>query len=158
MVRFLRVRLPAGTPPRFLLGAIRDGMKSWEKNLHTLNGNLFMWKLVYLQSLEFPTKTEGFPLTIIDAAMFVKPSISIKDWIGTCAVGGGKVAMEFCRLQYSKKKKILSSWELLFAQVLQSAGGKATCDWGSFGRHEQCHHAAHPAAPRFATTIVALLC
>ena len=67
--------------------------------------------------------------------MFGKPSISIKDWIGTCAVGGGKVdedsvssfaqglrslmsdeelrvgmgkvAMEFCRLQYSKKNPFI---------------------------------------------------
>ena len=33
----------------------------------------------------FPSKTEGFPLTIIDAAMFSKPTLMIKDWIG-CGV------------------------------------------------------------------------
>ena len=30
----------------------------------------------------FPSKTEGFPLTIIDAAMFSKPTLMIHDWIG----------------------------------------------------------------------------
>lgn len=30
----------------------------------------------------FPSKTEGFPLTIIDAAMFSKPTLMIYDWIG----------------------------------------------------------------------------
>ena len=92
----------------------------------------------------FPSKTEGFPLTIIDAAMFGKTAISIVDWIGTCAVGGGiaanasvssfaeglrilmsdeglrigmgRAAMEFCRREYSKEK-ILSSWEKLLAKV-----------------------------------------
>lgn len=95
----------------------------------------------------FPSKTEGFPLTIIDAAMFGKPSISIEDWIGACAVGGGivekasvssfaeglrrlmadgelcigmgKAAMEFCRREYSREK-ILSSWEVLLAQATSS--------------------------------------
>ena len=92
----------------------------------------------------FPSKTEGLPLTIIDAAMFGKTAISIVDWIGACAVGGGiaekasvsrfaealrnlmtdeklrvgigKAAMEFCRREYSKDK-ILSSWELLLSMV-----------------------------------------
>lgn len=30
----------------------------------------------------FPSKTEGFPLTVIDAAMFSKPTLMIHDWIG----------------------------------------------------------------------------
>ena len=30
----------------------------------------------------FPSKTEGFPLTIIDAAMFAKSTLTIHDWIG----------------------------------------------------------------------------
>ena len=83
-------------------------------------------------------------MAILDAAMFGKPSISIEDWIGACAVGGGivekasvssfaeglrrlmadgelcigmgKAAMEFCRREYSREK-ILSSWEVLLAQA-----------------------------------------
>ena len=30
----------------------------------------------------FPSKTEGFPLTLVDAAMFAKPTLMIHDWIG----------------------------------------------------------------------------
>ena len=92
----------------------------------------------------FPSKTEGFGMVILDAAMFGKPAVSIADWIGACAAGGGivekdsvssfadglsnlmsdeglrvgmgKAAMEFCRREYSKDK-ILSSWELLLSMV-----------------------------------------
>lgn len=92
----------------------------------------------------FPSKTEGFPLTIIDAAMFGKPSVTIEDWIGTCSAGGGisggasvrsfagalcrlmadvelrvgigKAAQEFCRRKYSKNG-IISSWERLLAEA-----------------------------------------
>ena len=83
-------------------------------------------------------------MVILDAAMFGKPAVSIADWIGACAAGGGivekdsvssfadglrnlmsdeglrvgmgKAAMEFCRREYSKDK-ILSSWELLLSMV-----------------------------------------
>ena len=92
----------------------------------------------------FPSKTEGFGMVILDAAMFGKTAISIVDWIGTCSDGGGivekdsvssfadglsnlmsdeglrvgmgKAVMEFCRREYSKDK-ILSSWELLLSMV-----------------------------------------
>lgn len=37
----------------------------------------------------FPSTTEGFPLTILDAAMFAKPSLTVCDWIGMAAFGGG---------------------------------------------------------------------
>ncbi len=39
----------------------------------------------------FPSKTEGFPLAVADAAAFGKPAVMIRDWIGTCAAGGGIV-------------------------------------------------------------------
>ena len=39
----------------------------------------------------FPSKTEGFGMTILDAAMFAKPSLAVCDWIGTAAHGGGVV-------------------------------------------------------------------
>ena len=95
----------------------------------------------------FPSKTEGFGMVILDAAMFGKPAVSIADWIGACAAGGGiaekasvsrfaealrnlmtdeklrvgmgKAAMEFCRREYSKEK-ILSSWESLLSKVSSS--------------------------------------
>ena len=40
----------------------------------------------------FPSLTEGFPLTVIEAAAFGKPAVMIRDWIGTAAAGGGVVA------------------------------------------------------------------
>ena len=95
----------------------------------------------------FPSKTEGFGMVILDAAMFGKPAVSIADWIGACAAGGGiaekasvsrfaealrnlmtdeklrvgmgKAAIEFCRREYSKEK-ILSSWESLLSKVSSS--------------------------------------
>ena len=93
----------------------------------------------------FPSKTEGFGMVILDAAMFGKPAVSIADWIGACAAGGGiaekasvsrfaealrnlmtdeklrvgmgKAAMEFCRREYSKEK-ILDSWEMLLSRAI----------------------------------------
>lgn len=47
--------------------------------------------------MAFPSKTEGFPLSLVDAAAFGKPSVVIRDWIGTCAVGGGVVTMPTVR-------------------------------------------------------------
>ena len=95
----------------------------------------------------FPSKTEGFGMVILDAAMFGKPAVSIADWIGVCDAGGGiaekasvssfaealrnlmtdeklrvgmgKAAIEFCRREYSKEK-ILSSWESLLSKVSSS--------------------------------------
>ena len=95
----------------------------------------------------FPSKTEGFGMVVLDAALFGKPSISIVDWIGACAEGGGivekasvsgfaeglrilmsdeglrvckgRAAKEFCIREYSKEK-ILSSWESLLARVASS--------------------------------------
>ena len=86
----------------------------------------------------FPSKTEGFPLTLADAAAFGKPAVMIRDWIGTCAAGGGIVteptvrafaaglrrlmadeplrrqmgacARAYCAEHYSREK-ILDRWE-----------------------------------------------
>lgn len=94
--------------------------------------------------LAFPSKTEGFGLAIADAAAFGKPSVMIKDWIGTCAAGGGVVtgptvrefaeglrqlmsdaalrrrmgeaAMAYCAQRYSRER-ILDQWEQLLRNV-----------------------------------------
>ena len=88
--------------------------------------------------IAFPSKTEGFPLTLVDAAAFGKPCVMIRDWIGTCAAGGGIVtkptvkafaaglrqlmadeglrrqmgerARAYCAAHYSREK-ILDRWE-----------------------------------------------
>ena len=92
----------------------------------------------------FPSMTEGFPLTIADAAMFGKPAVMIHDWIGTCAAGGGIVtapnirafaeglrtmmsnaamrlkmggaARAYCSQRHSRTK-ILDLWETLLQNV-----------------------------------------
>ena len=45
----------------------------------------------------FPSMTEGFPLALADAAAFGKPAVMIRDWIGTCAAGGGIVTAPTAR-------------------------------------------------------------
>ena len=93
----------------------------------------------------FPSMTEGFPLALADAAAFGKPAVMIRDWIGTCAAGGGIVtaptarafaaglrtlmsdaalrrrmgeaAKAYCSQRYSRTK-ILDLWETL----LRNAG------------------------------------
>ena len=83
----------------------------------------------------FPSKIEGFPLTIIDAAMFKKPTLMICDWIGcgeSIAPSGFAEALrklmsdadrrrtlaeqsyEYCKSHYSRKM-ILDKWECLLA-------------------------------------------
>ena len=85
----------------------------------------------------FPSKTEGFPLAIIDAAMFAKPTLMICDWIGCGEVVAeahfaaglcklmrafdrrrnlGEKGREFCLTNYSRKK-ILDEWEALLSEV-----------------------------------------
>lgn len=92
----------------------------------------------------FPSKTEGFGMVITDAAAFGKPCVMIKDWIGTCAAGGGIVteptvkafaaglrrlmadedlrrqmgerARAYCAECYSREK-ILDQWEKLLASM-----------------------------------------
>ena len=86
----------------------------------------------------FPSKTEGFPLTIIDAAMFKKPTLMIRDWIGcgeSIAPSGfaealrrlmsdavyrhslGERSYEHCKIHYSHKM-ILDKWESLLAGMI----------------------------------------
>ena len=81
----------------------------------------------------FPSKTEGFPLTIIDAAMFGKPTLMIRDWIGCGEVVGpmkfarslrrlmaneehrrilGEKSLAYCKEQYSREA-LLDKWEKL---------------------------------------------
>lgn len=92
----------------------------------------------------FPSKTEGFGMVIADAAAFGKPAVMIRDWIGTCAGGGGIVtkptvrafaaglrrlmadetlrrqmgerARAYCAGHYSREK-ILDRWETLLNSV-----------------------------------------
>ncbi len=92
----------------------------------------------------FPSKTEGFPLAIADAAAFGKPAVMIRDWIGTCAAGGGittaptvkafaaglrtmmqdaslrrqmgEAAKAYCSQRHSREK-ILDLWETLLKGV-----------------------------------------
>ena len=80
-----------------------------------------------------PSKTEGIPLTILDAAMFIKPTLMIHDWIGCGEVVApcdfasalrklmsdadyrrkiGEKARAYCKVNYSRKK-VLDEWETL---------------------------------------------
>ena len=82
----------------------------------------------------FPSKTEGFPLTVIDAAMFAKPTLMIHDWIGcgeavdprgfaaalrrAISDAGyrralGAESQVYCEANFSRAK-ILDCWESLF--------------------------------------------
>ena len=86
----------------------------------------------------FPSKTEGFPLSIIDAAMFKKPTLMIYDWIGcgeSVSPSGfsgairrlmsdadyrhslGERSYEHCKTHYSRKM-ILDKWEYLLAGII----------------------------------------
>lgn len=79
----------------------------------------------------FPSKTEGFPLSIIDAAMFSKPSLMIQNWIGCGEIVTekdfatglrklmadedyretlGAAARDYCCANYSREQ-ILTKWE-----------------------------------------------
>lgn len=96
--------------------------------------------------LAFPSRTEGFPLVVIDAAMFSKPTLSIFDWIGCGQVGGGLVskasvadyanaleslmsntrrrqemgatANAYCHENYARKN-ILNQWEELLEECVR---------------------------------------
>jgi glycosyltransferase involved in cell wall biosynthesis len=86
----------------------------------------------------FPSRTEGFGMVILDAAMFKKPTLMIHDWIGCgevvtprdfasalrrlmqdvgyrCALGD-KV-YEYCSMHYSRSR-ILDAWESLLRLCL----------------------------------------
>ena len=79
----------------------------------------------------FPSKTEGFGMVILDAAMFAKPTLMIHDWIGVGEVAApcdfasalrklmsdanyrreiGEKAQAYCKANYSRGM-ILDKWE-----------------------------------------------
>ena len=81
----------------------------------------------------FPSKTEGFGMVIVDAAVFSKPTLMIQDWIGcgevadsrdfACALRRlmsdgdsrrdlGEKSRIYCSANYSREK-ILDAWEIL---------------------------------------------
>lgn len=85
----------------------------------------------------FPSKTEGFGMAILDAAMFAKPTLMINDWIGSgevvapedFAVGlrklmadvdyrklAGSNSKTYCENKFSKSC-ILDKWELMFKKI-----------------------------------------
>ena len=91
----------------------------------------------------FPSKTEGFPLTIIDAAMFAKPTLMIHDWIGCGEVIApkdfamglrklmadaeyrnliGRRSKVYCANNFSKTC-ILDNWELLLKYAFVKTPG-----------------------------------
>lgn len=84
----------------------------------------------------FPSKTEGFGMVILDAAMFKKPSLTIRDWIGCSEsippsgfAGAlrklmsdadyrhrlGEQSYEYCKAHYSRET-ILDRWERLLTK------------------------------------------
>lgn len=85
----------------------------------------------------FPSRTEGFGMVIVDAAMFAKPALMIRDWIGTGEVAApcdfasalrrlmsegdyrralGEKAQAYCKANYSRER-ILDEWEALLRGV-----------------------------------------
>lgn len=81
----------------------------------------------------FPSKAEGIPLSVIDAAMFSKPSLVIRDWVGCGEVvppkqyaaalrkliedeeyrrSLGERSLAFCKEHYSREV-LLNKWEEL---------------------------------------------
>ena len=86
----------------------------------------------------FPSKTEGFGMVILDAAMFKKTSLTICDWIG-CGESVspsdfaealrrlmsdadyrhrlGERSFEYCKAHYSHKM-ILDKWEYLLSRMI----------------------------------------
>lgn len=93
----------------------------------------------------FPSRTEGFGMVIAEAAAYGKPTVMIRDWIGTASAGGGiaaaddvssfanalrelmsspgrcesmgVAALDYCVSQYSRKS-ILDAWERCLEDVL----------------------------------------
>ena len=85
----------------------------------------------------FPSKTEGFGMVIVDAAVFSKPTLMIHDWIGCGEVADsrdfalalrrlmsngdfrrdlGEKSRIYCSAHYSREK-ILDEWETLLGGV-----------------------------------------
>jgi len=72
----------------------------------------------------FPSKTEGFGLAIADAAVFGKPCVMIRDWIGTCAAGGGIVTAPNLRAYAEGLRRMMRDSEM---RVRMGAAAKAYC-------------------------------
>jgi glycosyltransferase involved in cell wall biosynthesis len=89
----------------------------------------------------FPSKTEGFGMVILDAAMYGKPTLAVRDWIGCAEVASsgefaqgmrrlmedaagrralGEKANEYCCGNYGRER-ILDKWEALLSRF----GGRA---------------------------------
>ena len=87
----------------------------------------------------FPSKTEGFGMAILDAALFAKPTLVIRDWIGCGEVAEpcgfadslrklmadeihrrdlGENARRYCMERYSRSK-ILDQWESVICMALR---------------------------------------
>jgi glycosyltransferase involved in cell wall biosynthesis len=85
----------------------------------------------------FPSKTEGFGMVTVDAAMFAKPTLMIHDWIGCgevvatkdfakglrkfmadadCRNSIGCRSKAYCKENFSKAS-ILNKWEFLFSKT-----------------------------------------
>ena len=88
--------------------------------------------------VSFPSKTEGFGMVILDAAMFAKPTLMIHDWIGCGVVVSpkdfssglrklmadseyrnsiGVKSKKFCEENFSKSS-ILDKWESLLNKAV----------------------------------------
>ena len=95
----------------------------------------------------FPSKTEGFGMVILDAALFAKPTLMVHDWIGTASVTGGilttpkvsafadglrrllgdeafcrrlgEEARVYCQNRFSRDG-VLDEWERLLSQVAKA--------------------------------------
>ena len=86
----------------------------------------------------FPSKTEGFGMAILDAALFGKPSLMIRDWIGCGEVAAeedfadglkrlmadesrrrmlGEKSRAFCSGHYSRQA-LLDKWEKALASIM----------------------------------------
>lgn len=87
----------------------------------------------------FPSKTEGFGMVILDAAMFRKPSLTIRDWIGcgeSVSPSGfaealrrlmsdadyrhnlGERSFKYCKAHYSRET-ILDRWECFLSEAVR---------------------------------------
>lgn len=68
----------------------------------------------------FPSVDEGFGLAIADAAVFGKPCVMVRDWIGTAAAGGGIVTKPSAAEYASGLRRLMSD-----ASLGQAMGARA---------------------------------
>lgn len=96
--------------------SLKKDFPGWRLELYgkgTANGFCDL-KEVYARCaiLAFPSKTEGFGLAIAEAAAFSKPSVMIRDWIGTAAAGGGIVTAPTVRAYAAGLRRLMADAEL----------------------------------------------